>query len=70
MEGDSRQQENIKTDLSDLVHDAGPILQSSWIRRSAVLANCLNWESMERQYCFVLCGGVILWAIHLATLFI
>jgi hypothetical protein len=70
MEGDSRQQENIETDLSDLVHDAGSILQSSWIRRSPVLANCLNWESMERQYCFVLCGGTILWAIHLATLFI
>ena len=70
MEGDSRQQENIETDLSDLVHDASPILQSSWIRRSSVLANCLNWESMERQYCFVLCGGGILWAIHLATLFI
>ena len=70
MEGDSRQQENIKTDLSDLVHDASPILQSSWIRRSPVLANCLNWESMERQYCFVLCGGTILWTIHLATLFI
>ena len=50
--------------------DAGSILQSSWIRRSAVLANCFNWESMERQYCFVLCGGTILWAIHLATLFI
>ena len=70
MEGDSRQQENIKGDPSDLVHDAGFILQSTWIRRSPVLANCFNWESMERQYCFVLCGGTILWAIHLATLFI
>ncbi len=70
MDGDSRQQKNIKTNNSDMVHDAGSILQSSWIRCSPVLANCLNWESMERQYCFVLCGGTILWAIHLATLFI
>lgn len=69
MDGDSRQQKNIKTDNSDMVHDAGSILQSSWIRRSPVLANCFNWESMERQYCFVLCGGAILWAIHLIALF-
>jgi len=69
MEGDSRQQKNIKTNNSNMVHDAGSILQSSWIRRSPVLANCFNWESMERQYCFVLCGGAILWTIHLIALF-
>jgi hypothetical protein len=69
MDGDSRQQKNIKTNNSDMVHDAGSILQSSWIRRSPVLANCFNWESMERQYCFVLYSGAILWAIHLITLF-
>ena len=69
MDGDSRQQKNIKTDNSDMVHDAGSILQSSWIRRSPVLANCFNWESMERQYCFVLYSGAILWTIHLIALF-
>ena len=69
MDGDSRQQKNIKTDNSNMVHDAGAILQSTWIRRSPVLANCFNWESMERQYCFVLYSGAILWTIHLIALF-
>ena len=69
MDGDSRQQQNIETDHSNMVHDAGAILQSPWIRRSPVLANCFNWESMERQYCFVLYSGVILWTIHLIALF-
>jgi len=70
MDGDSRQQKNIKTNNSDMVHDAGSILQSSWIRRSSVLANCYNWKSMERQFCFVLYSGIVLWSIHIITLHI
>ena len=69
MEGDSRQQQNIETDHSDMVHDAGIVFQSSWIRRSTILANCFNWESMERQHRFVLYSGIVLWFIHLTTLF-
>jgi hypothetical protein len=69
MEGDSRQQENIKSDHSNMVHDGSSVLQSSWIRRSPILANCFNWESMERQHRFVLYSGIVLWFIHLTALF-
>jgi hypothetical protein len=69
MEGDSRQQKNIKSNHGNVVHDAGSILQSSRIRRSAVLADCFNWESMERQHRFVLYSGIVLWFIHLIALF-
>lgn len=69
MEGDSRQQENIKSDHSNMVHDGGSIFQSSWIRCSAILANACNWESLGRQSRFVLYSGIVLWTIHLITLF-
>jgi hypothetical protein len=69
MDGDSRKQKNNKTNHSNVVHDAGAILQSSRIRCSAILANCFNWESMERQHRFVLYSGVVLWSIHLIALF-
>jgi len=70
MDGDSRQQKNIKANSSNMEHDAGAVLQSSWIRHSTVLANTDDWKPLERQFRFVLCSGVVLWAIHLATLFI
>lgn len=69
MEGDSRQQENIEGDPSDMVSDVGTVLQSTWIRRNPILANCFNWKSMERQFCFVLYSGIVLWSIHIITLF-
>ena len=69
MEGDSRQQENIKSDHSNMVHDAGIVLQSSWIRHSAVLVNACDWQSMGRQFRFVLYSGIVLWTIHLISLF-
>ena len=69
MEGDSRQQENIKSDHSNMVHDGSSVLQPSWIRRSPILANACNWESLGRQSRFVLYSGIVLWTVHLITLF-
>ena len=68
MEGDSRQQENIKSDHSNMVHDGSSILQSSWIRYSTILANAGDWQSMGRQFRFVLYSGIVLWSIHLISL--
>ena len=68
MEGDSRQQENIKSDHSNVVHDGSSVLQSSWIRHSTVLANACDWQSMGRQFRFVLYSGIVLWTIHFISL--
>jgi len=68
MEGDSRQQENIKSNHCNMVHDGSSVLQSSWIRYSAVLANASNWQSMGRQFRFVLYSGIVFWSIHLISL--
>ena len=68
MEGDSRQQGNIKSDHGNVVHDDSSILQSSWIRYSTVLANAGDWQSMGRQFRFVLYSGIVLWSIHLISL--
>jgi hypothetical protein len=68
MEGDSRQQENIKSNHSNMVHDGSSVLQSSWIRYSAVLADAGNWQSMGRQFRFVLYSGIVFWSIHLISL--
>ena len=68
MDGDSRQQENIKANSSNMEHDAGTIFQSLWFRHSAVLADRDDWKPLERQFRFVLCSGAILWIIHAISL--
>ena len=70
MEGDRRKQKNIKAKSSDVVHDACSILQPVWVRHSAVLANGDDWQSMERQFRFVLCSGTILWIIYAISLYL
>lgn len=68
MDGDSSRQKNIKADTSNMVHDAGTLFQSLWIRHSTILANGDDWKPLERQFRFVLCSGVVLWIIHVISL--
>lgn len=68
MEGDSRQQENIKANSSNIVHDASTVFQPFWFRHSAVLADRDDWKPLERQFRFVLYSGVVLWIIHAISL--
>ena len=68
MDGDSRQQKNIKANSSNMEHDASAVFQSFWLRHSTILANGDDWKSLERQFRFVLCSGVVLWIIHAISL--
>jgi len=67
MDGDSRQKQISKRKLSKVVFNACSVLQSIWIRHSAILANNTDWNSLECQHRFILFSGFVLWVIHLFT---
>lgn len=62
MDGDpeNKQKPNI-----NMVPGFGTILQSFWIRYSAILANVVDREFMESQFRYVLYSGIVFWAIYL-----
>ena len=45
--------------------NAGPILQSVWIRCRTIFPNITDREFMESELRFVLYSGVILWGLYL-----
>lgn len=63
MDGDRRSQKKNR----NLVLNASLIFQSLWIRYSTILANIIDRKFMERQLCFVLCGGSVFWVVYLLS---
>lgn len=47
--------------------NAGPILQSFWIRCRSIFPNITDRKFMERELSFVLYCGVIFWIIYLLS---
>lgn len=69
MDGDSRDYiKELDIKARHMEHDDSTIFQSSWIRRNPVLASECDWQSVARQFRYVLYCGAILWSIHWITM--
>ena len=68
MDGDSEKHSSKKTGQDcDRLDDGGPVPQSNGIRHSSILVDTSNWKFVESEFRFVLCCGVVLWAIHIIS---
>jgi hypothetical protein len=68
MDSDLKTEKHTETEQPcELDDDAGPFLQPIRIRRSSILANYLNWDSLASEFRYVLYSGIILWSIFVIS---
>jgi hypothetical protein len=66
MDSDLKTEKHTETEQPcELDDDAGPLLQSFWIRCCAVLANPFNRDSLASEFRYVLYSGVVLWTVFI-----
>ena len=69
MDGDSRNLEkNFNRKSSDPMYDDRSVLQPFRVRHRSVLANQLDWITVESELRFVLYSGIVFWALHILSL--
>ena len=59
--------ENSKRKSVSNIFNAGPVLQSFWIRCRSIFPNTLDRKFMESELRFVLYCGTFLWIVYLLS---